>query len=576
MTTLIKQVRVIKLAVTQKLPANVDQLADKYAQQYNVDGNLVKAIIQHESGGNNIKSPDSTATGLMQLTHDTAASLGVTDPTNPDQNVRGGTQLFSQLLQQYKDPKLALAAYYAGPTSIKDGKIVTTTIQTAKGPVTIDAKDTTKYANDISTLAGLTSGNTDEKTGAIKRPDVSQFVKDNPTFPSAVQKFMGAYSALPSDQAGLIGNALAALRAKGDETDSGLMAKYLTQGDTNAIKTHDDNVILTNAQHKLDMQTQEIEARAQFKEQQDEAASQKKQSMLNTLEDAEVPKGILDMNPKDAVTTLQNEGVTLSPQGIRDALTIANYDAPLSTAASRLWFKDLNLTQQDMLDIVKTFNPDYNESAYTNLKKYTDPNSTVGKTLFAASAVANHLQDLQNVAHEVQTNGEGTGQFPILNRLENAYNYHAGGDSYSQLAGLTNAINGEMAKVLSGGFAPDKQEVDALLKNMTPENSLQQIDALTRLYTNVMYGKVKPFDEEYSQMKNGKHMVNIPSSLTQQFQHYGLTTPWAQPEARSNQPNQPNQPNPNEKPVTVNGQIIGYTVDGKTISRMALTAPPAQ
>ena len=55
----------------------------------------------------------------MQLMPTTAEELGVTDPFDSVQNIRGGTKYLSKLMKKYSNNlALALAAYNAGPGSV--------------------------------------------------------------------------------------------------------------------------------------------------------------------------------------------------------------------------------------------------------------------------------------------------------------------------------------------------------------------------------------------------------------------------------------------------------------------------
>jgi soluble lytic murein transglycosylase-like protein len=48
----------------------------------------------------------------------TAASLGVTDRLDPQQNLEGGAKYLAQMLDRFGTPELALAAYNAGPGAV--------------------------------------------------------------------------------------------------------------------------------------------------------------------------------------------------------------------------------------------------------------------------------------------------------------------------------------------------------------------------------------------------------------------------------------------------------------------------
>ncbi len=97
---------------------------DRCADDYNVDSELIRAIIQVESGWNTGAVSNKGAQGLMQLMPKTAAMLGVSDPFDAAQNIEGGTKYISDLTDKYKgDVEKALAAYNAGPARVDSGRI---------------------------------------------------------------------------------------------------------------------------------------------------------------------------------------------------------------------------------------------------------------------------------------------------------------------------------------------------------------------------------------------------------------------------------------------------------------------
>jgi len=85
------------------------------AREWNVDPRLLRAIATQESGGNPNARSRAGAVGVMQIMPGTAKDLGVTDLTNAEQSIYGGAKYLSQMLDRYKQPELALAAYNAGP-----------------------------------------------------------------------------------------------------------------------------------------------------------------------------------------------------------------------------------------------------------------------------------------------------------------------------------------------------------------------------------------------------------------------------------------------------------------------------
>ena len=96
-----------------------DNLITQHAQAQGVRPDLVRAVVQVESGYNARAVSPKGAQGLMQLMPSTAAELGVRSPFDPEENIRGGTTYLRQLLDRFGgSEELALAAYNAGPTAV--------------------------------------------------------------------------------------------------------------------------------------------------------------------------------------------------------------------------------------------------------------------------------------------------------------------------------------------------------------------------------------------------------------------------------------------------------------------------
>jgi hypothetical protein len=99
----------------------VARLIEKYARKQGVDPKLVQAMIRQESGFNPVAVSPKGAMGLMQLMPETAASLGVEDPFDLEQNIKGGVHFLKICLNKFdQNLPLALAAYNAGPGRVAE------------------------------------------------------------------------------------------------------------------------------------------------------------------------------------------------------------------------------------------------------------------------------------------------------------------------------------------------------------------------------------------------------------------------------------------------------------------------
>jgi soluble lytic murein transglycosylase-like protein len=104
---------------TRSAPTDVEALIVESSRNLGLDADLIRAVIQVESGFNPNARSHKGAMGLMQLMPQTAATLAVSDPWDPRQNIRGGSAYLQQMLDRFGQMELALAGYNAGPEAVR-------------------------------------------------------------------------------------------------------------------------------------------------------------------------------------------------------------------------------------------------------------------------------------------------------------------------------------------------------------------------------------------------------------------------------------------------------------------------
>jgi hypothetical protein len=103
------------------LPATIayNDAIKEAADLYELDPNLIRAIIRAESAFNPFAVSRVGAQGLMQLMPEVAEELNVLDPFDPRQNIFGGARYLRSLLDRHDgNLDLAVASYNAGPTAV--------------------------------------------------------------------------------------------------------------------------------------------------------------------------------------------------------------------------------------------------------------------------------------------------------------------------------------------------------------------------------------------------------------------------------------------------------------------------
>jgi soluble lytic murein transglycosylase len=111
-------------------PKKYTEYVTQFADEYNLDENIIYAIINTESEFNPSAQSEVGARGLMQIMEDAFLwsqskmndDDGVTydDIYDPELNIKYGAYLFSLLYSEYGDYETALAAYHSGRGNVNE------------------------------------------------------------------------------------------------------------------------------------------------------------------------------------------------------------------------------------------------------------------------------------------------------------------------------------------------------------------------------------------------------------------------------------------------------------------------
>jgi len=108
-----------KVSLPAFVPARYRDAIAAAARRWNVSGALLAAQLMAESNFNPFAVSAAGAAGIAQFMPATAAAYGLDDPFDAAAAIDAQAHLMSDLLGQFGDPSLALAAYNAGPAPVE-------------------------------------------------------------------------------------------------------------------------------------------------------------------------------------------------------------------------------------------------------------------------------------------------------------------------------------------------------------------------------------------------------------------------------------------------------------------------
>ena len=132
--------------IQNSLADNIVKNVNKYSKESNLDPKLVLALMAKESSFRTSVVSTSGAIGLGQLKRGTALEVGVNNPFNAVENIKGTTRYLAKLFKTFGgDINKTLASYNMGPGALKR------TLQAGKSL----PPDVSRYVSKIKTFKSM-------------------------------------------------------------------------------------------------------------------------------------------------------------------------------------------------------------------------------------------------------------------------------------------------------------------------------------------------------------------------------------------------------------------------------------
>lgn len=101
----------------------VNAYIDTACDKYHVDPRLIHIMIDVESKRRQFSISKTGAMGLMQIMPVTFFDISTGDPFLAEDNIDTGVRYLSRQIRKFNNIPLALAAYNAGPSNVRGGRI---------------------------------------------------------------------------------------------------------------------------------------------------------------------------------------------------------------------------------------------------------------------------------------------------------------------------------------------------------------------------------------------------------------------------------------------------------------------
>jgi hypothetical protein len=257
-------------------------------------------------------------------------------------------------------------------------------------------------------------------------------------------------------------------------------------------------------------------------------------------------KMIASMGPDQLQDYLKKNGVTI-PSDFESLYSVGReYSDTLNKVFPTRVSKGTDQTDANhaLNFIHKYINGNYNDANYDAGKRFliqiNDPKTS---PVIGAGVATQHLDLLRNAGEALKNQN-----LVALNALAQSLGVATGKSAPVVFKAIADQVNQEVGKVVAGGQAYEA-DLKRLGENINRDQSPAQIDGVIKGYIGLMAGRLNELDFDSKRLFN--HPLQINPRVTDLFNNYHQNTSWEE-----------------GSPRYLNGKLIGYTTDGKTLSRV--------
>jgi hypothetical protein len=178
---------------------------------------------------------------------------------------------------------------------------------------------------------------------------------------------------------------------------------------------------------------------------------------------------------------------------------LSDYSINPNTFPNRLFKGQTGITSQQIIPLVKQYDPSYNENNFTAAQamQKSITSGTYSQVVNSANTLIAHLKLLSDSAHKLPGGSGVSRSIPLINKGANSVVSAFGSPAVTNFKTAVNAVGSEAAKIYKGTGVASEEEIKSWQKSVGPDSSDEQIQGAVRTIVQLMAGRLSSLSDSY-------------------------------------------------------------------------------